>query len=358
MTEDTKTEVAEELIKRAFGEENRARLINAYFDTRHQTEISAAQAWAHVYRLLLWVDHTTGLGHCYESDKCQPGRPWYQRSLGFHDWLSKSLDVAPSEVASEIDRLFAQATRELANAGKQTRESLAAKFAAQWAPYDGRSFPRPGQDPKLITLVKEALAGHLSAADPTPEVWERLVERIWQYFAQENKRKNLLGEGFEDVLAQVIRRTCKPAPQVFVRAPLQLLPGFRAPPEDEKAIKVDLAIADPLTLITVKWSVRADRERQFESDIEDYTGAVSKRQIFDYVLVTNEFDPARLERACNATYGSGRLFAHVVHINTDAIRSTYAASKASPKIRAVLELIDEGRLLSLADWLRQLDSPR
>lgn len=66
---------------------------------------TAASAWQHVYRLLLWIDRTTGLAHCYESDKSQPGRPWYERSLRFHGWVAEALDSSPIEFVGEIDWL-------------------------------------------------------------------------------------------------------------------------------------------------------------------------------------------------------------------------------------------------------------
>ena len=94
----------------AFGARNRERLINAYFrEECGDAEIGPADAWTHVYRLLLWVDQTTGLGHCYESDKSQPGKRWYARSLAFHDWVSSALGTTPGELGSRIDWLFLRA---------------------------------------------------------------------------------------------------------------------------------------------------------------------------------------------------------------------------------------------------------
>src|SRR5687767_10201821 len=80
-------------VTRAFGSENRARLLDRYFD--RAGAVTSANAWLHVYRLLLWVDRTTALAHCYESDKAQPGRAWYARSLAFHEWVSDQLEVTP-----------------------------------------------------------------------------------------------------------------------------------------------------------------------------------------------------------------------------------------------------------------------
>ncbi|MEY2548085.1 MAG: hypothetical protein QOD64_667, partial [Verrucomicrobiota bacterium] len=70
---------AKEVVDRAFGANNRARLLARYFENAGL--ISPENAWQHIYRLLLWIDRTTALAHCYESDKAQPGRPWYGRSL-------------------------------------------------------------------------------------------------------------------------------------------------------------------------------------------------------------------------------------------------------------------------------------
>ena len=65
-------EQAGHVVQRAFGEENRRRLLDRYFS--HSGVVETPTAWEHVYRLLLWIDPTIGLAHCYESDKCRPGR--------------------------------------------------------------------------------------------------------------------------------------------------------------------------------------------------------------------------------------------------------------------------------------------
>ncbi len=93
---DTDTKKSADLaVAAAFGAQNRTRLIDAYFAGREP--LTREMAWEHVYRLLLWIDQTTGLAHCYESDKCQPGKPWYGRSLAFHDWMgtSRARTIAP-----------------------------------------------------------------------------------------------------------------------------------------------------------------------------------------------------------------------------------------------------------------------
>jgi len=64
--------------------------------------------------------------------------------------------------------------------------------------------------------------------------------------AVQNKRKNLVGEGFEDVLAQTVRRACKvPQDQVFTRSLLYEIPGFNRAKAGGKENKVDVAIVRP-----------------------------------------------------------------------------------------------------------------
>ena len=161
-------------IDRAFGAESRLQLLAEYFS--NAGEITSANAWEHVYRLLLWTDRTTGLAHCYESDKAQPGRKWYERSLAFHDWLGSSLKLAPHDVGAEIDWLFRRGTERLAAVVASRNAGRSARAAEQRAPYVGRGFPAPGEDPALEALIREGLSEWLS--DPPVDAFRRLTERI------------------------------------------------------------------------------------------------------------------------------------------------------------------------------------
>ncbi|MFA5762738.1 MAG: hypothetical protein WC931_04100 [Bacilli bacterium] len=346
------------IIKAAFGAKNRARLIDQYFT--QQKAPANLSAWEHVYRLLLWVDQTTGLAHCYESDKCQPGKNWYARSLAFHDWVSTALGMQPALLGEEIDWLFRRATADLVTAVLSRANAMMATAARQRAPYNLRGFPRPGEDPELVSIVKEVLGDNL-CGEPTPEKWQLLVQRIRQYLALENKRKNLVGEGFEDVLAAAIKRSLGGALlDIRTRNLLHELPGFNRARKNDKPNKVDLAIIQPSgvrTLVTVKWSLRADREKQFSSEFSEYVQAESDRQPFEYVFVTNEFDPARLMRACESLAGNTLMFTHVVHINTDALKATYGDSQEKSQ-RKVIDYINAGRLIGLGKWMELVTTPR
>jgi hypothetical protein len=343
--------ISEPEANRAFGSENRARLLAIYLDA--QPPVSAAAAWRRVYELLLWIDRTTGLAHCYESDKCQPGRPWYGRSLRFHDWLCRQFEVEAGALGISIDWLFRAATVDLAQQASAKRLQDA---AAQRQPYENRGFPVPGEDAELRSILGEGFRPYL-AGEPDDQTWRDLTTRVQTHLGQENKRKNLLGEGFEDTLAAVIRRLPTSLNlHVANRVLLGQLPGFRSQGPAEKAKRVDLAIwtegGDRRVLVTSKWSVRADREEQFGTDFDAYVRANAELP-FDHVLVTNEFDAARLRAACNRLSGNAFLFSSVVHVNPDGVLAAYGA-EGRGAASELPRLLDSGRLISIEAWLTTL----
>jgi hypothetical protein len=347
-------------VDRAFGAENRNRLIDRYFGEPGRGKINPTTAWEHVYRLLLWSDPTTGLAHCYESDKSQPGKPWYTRSLAFHDWVCSGLGVEADVLAQEIDWLFVEACADLTAAILRREEALTQAAARQREGYEGRGFPEPGADPELAAIINGALEAYLSS-QPPDSTWRSLTQKVRQFLAVQNKRKNLVGEGFEDVLAQIVRRACNvPEDAVRTRSLLYEIPGFNRAKHGGKENKVDLAIVRPSmrTIVTAKWSVRADREKQFPTEYEEYCNAESANAKFQYVFVTNEFDPARLMRACETLFRNNPMFDHVVHINTKAVGAAYGempgGGRATRSRKRVMEHIDSGRLISLEQWLSLL----
>jgi hypothetical protein len=343
--------------QRFFGADSRRQMLEEYLSSATDA-VAPGNAWQHVYRLLLWIDRTTGLAHCYESDKAQPGRPWYARSLAFHDWVSSSLGTTPAGLAGEIDWLFSRGTERLALmiARRESDGSLIA--AEQRVPYENRGFPVPGEDVGLEELIREEL-GEWLPQPPSPEVMRRLTQRIRTYLAQENKRKNLVGEGFEDVLAFLIERLPGAEKlEVKARPLLHEIPGFRPPPANEKPRRVDLAVILPgnqRVLVSAKWSVRADREEQFGVDLETYARLEEAGRDFGFVLVTNEFDAARLAAACERRRQNAALFTSVVHVNPEGPLAAYGPERrrSAKKLAAHVE---SGRLISLGRWLATLTS--
>ncbi|MFB6393591.1 hypothetical protein [Polymorphospora lycopeni] len=344
---------------RAFGEENRNRLLEEYF--AQSGPVEPGLAWRDVYRLLLWIDRTTGLAHCYESDKCQPGRPWYARSLAFHVWVSQALGVAPAELDKHIDFLFRNATADLAGAAARNRARLEPAIAMQREPFEGLGLPLPGEDPELESIVTELLEPYLLQQPPRTAL-RTLTERIQAHVGLENKRKNLVGEGFEDTIAALLRRvpSISHSYEVSVRPLLHNLPGFRPPRANSKTRQVDLALVHrwtgTRTLVSCKWSVRSDREEQFVSDFRDYDQLEDAGEDFEYVLITNEFDPARLAAACEVRRQNGHLFTDVVHVNPDGPRAAYGAPAPQRGVgmARALKHIESGRLAGLDAWIGAL----
>lgn len=354
MTKETSPEPPQRVAKsRApFGAENRKRLIREFLSSSHATTL-----WENVYRLLLWVDKTTALAHCYESDKCQPGKPWHLRSLRFHDWLSRSLPAAPHEVSDHLDWLFRRTADEYAEEVLRTQQHLLRRAKAQRAGYDARGFPEPGEDPAIIAIIREILGIRL-LEEPSAHEWGVLSQKIREVISIENKRKNLVGEGFEDVLAALLHASPGSSDfEIHVRTALDQIPGFKNVRVGEKVNKVDLVVVNKSggrqTLVTAKWSIRADREKQFQTEFASYVQARSNQEGWGYTLITNEFDPARLARACESMAANNRMFEHVVHINPVALQEVYGTKPEDSTVR-VLEYIKQRRLISLDDWLVEI----
>lgn len=338
--------------KAPFGAVNRQRLIGEFLSSA-----SDQAPWLSVYKMLLWADATTGLAHCYESDKCQPGKPWHQRSLRFHAWLAEQFSTEPRRLGEQIDWLFKRTASDYARHMVKQYQNLVRRAQAQRAPYADRGMPEPGEDPAIVSIIREVLGDRL-AGEPSPDEWRQLTSRIRELIAVENKRKNLVGEGFEDVLAAVARAFDREGLlDVRARSLLQDIPGFANTRVGDKANRVDLAVVRKAdgrrTIVTAKWSIRADREKQFPAEFSSYVTAKSDMQPFDYVLLTNEFDPARLVRACEMPASNAYMFSTVVHVNPDALKAVYGDG-ADPTMQRALGYISSGRLQGFDSWLEGL----
>jgi hypothetical protein len=272
--------------------------------------------------------------------------------------VSAGLATTPADLGTQIDWLFSRGTERLARILVKRAAARAALAAEQRAPYKGRGFPEPGEDPGFEAVVREEL-GRWFSEPPSAEAMRRLTQRIRAYLTQENKRKNLVGEGFEDVLAFLIQRLPGASKlKIAARPMLHSLPGFRPPPGIEKPRKVDVAVIGPASrrvLVSAKWSVRADREEQFGVDFEAYARLEDAGRDFDFVLVTNEFDAARLSAACERRRQNAALFTSVVHVNPQGPLAAYGPERRR-SAKKLSEHVESGRLTSLERWLAQLIS--
>jgi len=355
---------ADSILNTPFGEQNRRRLIAEYFEEKGAP--SASSAWLRVYGLLLWVDRTIGLAHCYESDKCQPGRRWYARSLAFHSWLAAAFQTTPLELGQHLDWLFIHALEDCLRVLSREQKVRKEKAEAQRAAFAGQQFPLPGADSEIQRMLGEALAPYLSS-QPPEAVFDAISERLREYWRQENKRKNLLGEGFEDVLAAVLGSAGGAGLSARTRTSIAEIPGFYAPGPKDKATKVDVVVEHTAwsrpALVNVKWSIRADREDQLWDDFKEYVRFDRDHRGFDHYLITNEFDPARLNAVCDRREANSYVFKQVVHITTDGLLAAYGPAlvvddgadtgrrTGESSVERVRLQVHQGRLVSLSEWL-------
>jgi len=341
----------------AFSQPNRIRLIDAHLGRR---AINPEDAWKDVYRLLLWVDKRTGIAHCYESDKSQPGKRWYPRSLAFHDWVSSQLGVHPLELKDEIDLMFRDVMRIVIPAEAEQMKSEAISAQQKLFPTT-RSMPVPGDDPRLQEIVEPLMPADADER-PGEEDVRAILREIYAHMNSENKRANLLGRGFEDVLDGIITRLPTPPAEHATQKLLETIPGFRPTRDGDKPEKVDLWIGDGhrrRILITAKWSVRADREKQMATDLHTYNQANEWRDLFEYVWITNEFDPARLVANATNTQNNRHLFDKIVHICPEALTVVhdFGGRRRLGRNPALLrDLLLEGKIIGLGEFLADISS--
>jgi hypothetical protein len=268
--------------------------------------------------------------------------------------VAERFDVEPIRLADEIDWLFRRGTVRLTAAVGRLDAQRAAAAAEQRLGFE--NFPVPGEDAELEALLLDYLSPWMSDPPPRESVIE-LTRMLRNYFSQEKKRQNLTGEGFEDVLAFILERVPSAAPlRVAARPLLSEVEGFRAPPRGEKERRVDLVATRDRrrVLVTAKWSVRADREEQFGVDFEAYARLEDGGRDFEFVLVTNEFDAARIVAACERRAQNAPLFTRVVHVNPDGPLAAYGPESRRGAARRLDELLADGRLVSLQTWLADL----
>ena len=129
--------------------------------------------------------------------------------------------------------------------------------------------------------------------------------------------------------------------------------AFQQVPADTKTCWQLCQAGDARILVTAKWSVRADREEQFMSDFQAYERLESAGRDFGYVLITNEFDAARLRAACERRRQNAPLFSQVVHISPAAVGVVYREGGAEGA-SAVRQHIANGRLMSFRAWLESV----
>lgn len=322
-----------------FGHATRTRVLESYFATAG--EVAAENAWEHVYRCLLWIDQPTGLAHIYDSNHMQPGRNFHRRAVRFTDALCKSLNISTAELAGQIDYLFKGCVSELKR-GKQIEVDKEVES-------------------EFVSEIEQILRGEGLSEERAGPLARQIEGLGRDFFTIGNKRKNALGEGFEDLLYMLLQRVSRVPPQkIALRKRTSELPGFRrSPPRRPGATRErephpDIAVVDgdiTHVIVTAKWSMRQDRETQFQSEYNAYRHNKLQETELRFVLITNEFDVPRLNNVARAMPGGagGYIFHQIYHINPALLVETQG-----DHIGAVRHWIGAEKILSLADFLNDM----
>jgi hypothetical protein len=337
-----------------FGQGTRIRVLKDYLAQAGQ--ITEENAWEHVYRCLLWFDIGASLAHIYDSNHMQRGGTFHTRAVRFTDLLCSRWNIKKSALSDKLDVLFRGCVAELkrqeveADAGKELdlekTDDISDEIESE------------------LTIAIKALLQEEGIGENRAAILSESIEGLSRhYFTIGKKRQNALGEGFEDLLMLLLRRVANiPAERIALRTPVSKLPGFlkslshregqtkrsKREPHPDIAI-VDSHITNLIT--TAKWSIRQDRETQFQSEYSSFQMNKSQPAELRYALITNEFDLARLRNVLRAIPGGtgGYIFHDVYHVCLPLLRETHGAGFKD--FEAYVEI---GKLKSLSDYLAEM----
>ncbi len=325
-----------------FGQSTRMRVLNEYFESAGP--VTPANAWEHVYRCLLWMNRTAALAHIYDSNHMQPGGGFHGRAVRFTDALCSRWGIARGELPQHIDVLF----QGCVTAWKKAQLLL--------GPPSGKI-----DDTELVDTIEGVLRTEGVPDALARDVALKIESEARDFFTIGNKRKNALGEGFEDLLFILLQRASAiPAEKITLRQPVSKLPGFRKQPlpapgqKKQREPSPDIAIIDDgitHVITTAKWSMRQDRETQFLAEYNSYQRNKVQETELTYTLITNEFDVARLNNVARAMPGGdgGYIFHQIYHINPELLVATQG-----DRIGQVANWMGVGKIRSLADFLTEM----
>ncbi len=333
-----------------FGRMTRMRILAGYFGSTG--DVTADNAWEHVYRCLLWMNESAGLAHIYDSNHMQPGGVFHGRAVRFTDALCALWQVDRPGLAKLIDKLFRGCVVELlrqdadAAASGGENEDIAAVLESELT----------GE------IAAELVAAGMTEVDAGP-LARRIELKARHFFTIGNKRSNALGEGFEDLVEILLTKVSGiPPHRIKTRTPVSRMPGFRRAPPRVKGDKAprtprpDIAVVEggvTHVIATAKWSFRQDRETQLASEYQAFQMNKTQSAELRYVLVTNEFDLARLRNVLEAIPGGtgGYVFHNVYHVALPLLQETHGARFAP--LRPYVQI---GKLASLSDFLTNMQA--
>lgn len=325
-----------------FSQGTRMRVLEEYF--AGAGAVTEANAWEHVYRCLLWMNVDAGLAHIYDSNHMQPGGGFHGRAVRFTELLCGHWGITRKELPARIDVLFKGCLAELRRRETEDEIEIDSEMESE-----------------LIDEMHGLLRAEGIADEPALALARKLEHLGRAFFSLGAKRKNALGEGFEDLLSILLKRVAKvPEKQVALRVPVSQLPGFRRAPPRQKGEKQkrqphpDVAIIEENVthvIATAKWSMRQDRETQFQSEYHSFQMNKVQPTELTYALITNEFDIARMKNVLSAKPGSAGnyIFHNVYHVSLPLLRETQG-----DRFKEIEPWVGTGQLRSLSDFLTEM----
>jgi hypothetical protein len=351
-----------------FGKDTRIKLIRKHLEERD--ELTPITAWQFIYEELLWIDISTGLAHLYESDKAQPGRHWYNRTVKFTNLLCEKFgNITRAELKGKIDRLFRAIIAEIPHSeGTEISEDNAKRALTETQVPD-----------KVINeIVEAATSRNGSSENATDEdlaveftqiILEQtsldrnqaeqlaitLVRRARFYYKVGNKRQNVLGEGFEDLLQILMIKVAKvPEGRIVMRTRANKLPGFKSKSNRKREEAPDIAVigtSETQILASVKWSIRHDRQKQFSDELNSYAELLDQPVRPKYIIITNEYDPGRLLFLCNVEPHQGFEVDRVYHINPEILLGVLSDHDRFSDLK---HQIETGKIGSIKEFLEDI----
>lgn len=248
-------------------EQTMADAVRVFENAEYPSGLNAMNAWLGIYQTLLWYEPVNYLGfnelsHIIDADKLRPSSPakrrswtkpsiWQKRGQSIDLYLADHLRCPVEELPAKTDLLMKQSEYE----GMQRQNTLGTAFVG-------------------------------------------LVKHVLEKFGS----------------SEISYETEVEAATIF---PGITFPGrSRTPRIDLLARHTDI----PCAIVSAKWSLRHDRLSDITNECPVYKAAYeriyrgSRSEHLLYYVLTNEYDPARLNKILNDTCVDG-----VVHVNKAAV---------------------------------------
>jgi hypothetical protein len=224
------------------GSQARQLALHLFQNAAYPNGLSGTNAWIGIYQVLLWyepvtIGSITGLPHIIDADKLRP--PSYRPARhGISAWQQR---------AQAVEQYLAQQLR-----------------------------CQPNQVQSYVDLLMR---------EPT---------------YQGVQRQNPLGIAFPVLVRHILQTFGNNAVNYDLEVPAQaVFPGIVVPGRSPNP-KIDIVVRNQSRIravISCKWSLRHDRLNDISNECPTYKQAASwTRTQIDYLVITNEYDPARLNK--------------------------------------------------------------